>query len=769
MSQIPPLSKYSGNSDAETFEEWHEQFQLVATVCKWDERLKLANLATRLQGQAYSFYRTCSQQQRTSYEGLVLALSQRFKPVRIQAVQSGQFHSRKQGTSERVDEYAQDLSRLYQRAYPQTDLGSREAEEMGQKVLAYQFVSGLLPELKVKVAGTEGTFDQLWIKARFEEAKLKELATRQSSANVYKSDSKDVMPRNFYRNNTNRKCFICGQVGHIQRECPQQRRGKPVESRGSPMTNSRNAPNRTTTNHLSGRGSQEDHSRLQEKIARLRNELQAAELQGALLRKSATMHVLRAEGKAEGPTLGPSLLVNVLLEGHPVKALVDTGSPITIVSIDCLLDTLAKNRAKGQTVQDWKRQVEERLQTPSLSVSNYGGGEVNVISQLSITLTHGEKECQSVVLVQKGASLELLLGTDVLAQLGFYLLGAPHLNGQMTELLKGQIWQEVCSTSSTSSLRVDAPIFTPASTVISAEETPETPQGQVHKTRKNNETTQTEPQAIQSSPLEKKENELREAESLSRKTNSSEPSVGVKLLKDTRIPARHSKIVQVKVVDPELTMNGLTNEVSINMLKPRNTHLQEQGIVITNSLIQPDEEGCFKIFIENHSLDSVYLDQEQIVGALELVTPVPSEMIPETKDLQLGRGEKEDSISLYNVQPRVDTLVKEIPINWEGLGSSEATELQLLIKEYADVFALDPSEVGRTEVVQHNINTSTHPSIKQAPRRIPFSLCPKVEALIQEMLDQEIVKESSQSNCSSDKTRRWYSVLCRLPTPECCN
>ena len=46
VSQLPPLSKYSGNSDIETFEEWHEQFQLVATVCKWDDRLKLANLAT---------------------------------------------------------------------------------------------------------------------------------------------------------------------------------------------------------------------------------------------------------------------------------------------------------------------------------------------------------------------------------------------------------------------------------------------------------------------------------------------------------------------------------------------------------------------------------------------------------------------------------------------------------------------------------------------------------------------------------------------------
>ena len=151
----------------------------------------------------------------------------------------------------------------------------------------------------------------------------------------------------------------------------------------------------------------------------LRKELQAAEAKDALLGKTVTMHVLTTGGEPEGPTLGPTVLVNVLLEGHPVKSLVDTGSPITIASIECLLDVLAKNRMEGQTVQKWKEQVEKRLKTSSLSVSNYGGGAMNIISQMLVTLTHGKRECQTVVLVQTGAFLELLLGTDVLAQLGF--------------------------------------------------------------------------------------------------------------------------------------------------------------------------------------------------------------------------------------------------------------------------------------------------------------------------------------------------------------
>ena len=146
LSQAPPIGKYGGNSDNETFEEWHEQFELVSVACGWNDRLKLANLSTHLHEQAYAFYRTCTSQQRSSYSELVAALKQRFAPVRIQSVQSELFHSRKQQVQEKVDEYAQDLSRLYQKAYPQALQGTGEAEIMAKTVLAYQFVAGLLPK-----------------------------------------------------------------------------------------------------------------------------------------------------------------------------------------------------------------------------------------------------------------------------------------------------------------------------------------------------------------------------------------------------------------------------------------------------------------------------------------------------------------------------------------------------------------------------------------------------------------------------------------------
>lgn len=84
------------------------------------------------------------------------------------------FHQRKQGTSETVDQYAQELRRLFYQAYPRVNQGSEEAEDFGHSVLTHQFVAGLSPTLRSKVAGSEGIL-VIVNESHFEEAKLQDL------------------------------------------------------------------------------------------------------------------------------------------------------------------------------------------------------------------------------------------------------------------------------------------------------------------------------------------------------------------------------------------------------------------------------------------------------------------------------------------------------------------------------------------------------------------------------------------------------------------
>ena len=73
------------------------------------------------------------------------------------------------------------------------------------------------------------------------------------------------------------------------------------------------------------------------------------------------MHMVMST--AENKTsLGPVLTTDVELEGSCVKALIDTGSPVTIVSLKFLLEALKKQRPPQQPLSEWKASVAETNQ-----------------------------------------------------------------------------------------------------------------------------------------------------------------------------------------------------------------------------------------------------------------------------------------------------------------------------------------------------------------------------------------------------------------------
>lgn len=83
-------------------------------------------------------------------------------------------------------------------------------------------------------------------------------------------------------------------------------------------------------------------------MAELRRTLQEAEVEESLSEAMATMRVLKPARKEMGSDLGPTLSVKVEFEGSPVNALLDIGSPVSIVSLQFLLQALARQKPKAQ-------------------------------------------------------------------------------------------------------------------------------------------------------------------------------------------------------------------------------------------------------------------------------------------------------------------------------------------------------------------------------------------------------------------------------------
>ena len=66
-------------------------------------------------------------------------------------------------------------------------------------------------------------------------------------------------------------------------------------------------------------------------------------VEAVLTKKMAGMNGVTTAG-GEHTLLGPGPVYEILVNGVLLKALVDTGSPATMISLDCVVDVLAQDR-----------------------------------------------------------------------------------------------------------------------------------------------------------------------------------------------------------------------------------------------------------------------------------------------------------------------------------------------------------------------------------------------------------------------------------------
>ena len=78
--------------------------------------------------------------------------------------------------------------------------------------------------------------------------------------------------------------------------------------------------------------------------------------------------------------------------------------------------------------------VKERLQQPTVILRSYGGGELNVVSQVKCCIRRYKFEVETILQVQKGAPVDLLIETDIPIQLGF-MFSRIERDGKPTYLL----------------------------------------------------------------------------------------------------------------------------------------------------------------------------------------------------------------------------------------------------------------------------------------------------------------------------------------------
>lgn len=83
--------------------------------------------------------------------------------------------------------------------------------------------------------------------------------------------------------------------------------------------------------------------------------------------------------------------------------------------------------------------------------------------------------------------------------------------------------------------------------------------------------------------------------------------------------------------------------------------------------------------------------------------------------------------------------------NCDGLTVSEQDRLWQLLLEFKDCFSLSEDDVGRTGLIQHDIDTGDAPPIRMRPRRLPLARQEAADKALGEMQRAGLVEPSTSS------------------------
>jgi hypothetical protein len=185
--------------------------------------------------------------------------------------------------------------------------------------------------------------------------------------------------------------------------------------------------------------------------------------------------------------------------------------------------------------------------------------------------------------------------------------------------------------------------------------------------------------------------------------------------KDQVIPAQCERIIMAKLESPLGVENGLV-ESSPQVHRP-------EGIYVARTLVRDSREVPVRVMNVNRC------DQKFTKGSpLAHCEPVTLVTLPDTEQPQARDASSKLQDVTEAVRPHLD--------------DGEFRELEELVAEYEDIFAVDSQDHGRTIKVYHRIDTGEARPIRQPPRRLPLAKQAEVSEMLDDIQRLRIIEES---------------------------
>ena len=331
----------------------------------------------------------------------------------------------------------------------------------------------------------------------------------------------------------------------------------------------------------------------------------------------ATLHSLSSSHFDPSSSLGPTLTSKVILEDVSVDALLDTGSPVTIASLNFIVKALAARKPASQTKEEWKADVRKRIEKSTMKLHNYGGDELSLTGQMKTFISRGQWMVEAVIQVQTKASVDLLIGTDLLLVLGFVLVEQGE-DGIDIDLITKSLLNPC-----------DSPKTTPGD------------EGSIR-------------------PVDCESNE----ESIS--------TTIVRLVQAVKLPARHGKILKARI-DGQEGKSPLLFEPDMELCNGL-------GLSVADSFVEPDENNLITLLVENKELTPTHLDGEQQLGkvtnaTLQDPTTLSEEelMPPVAAVMYQTKSSPQESVRIQQIGWSICKFINQASYSWALNHTGERT------------------------------------------------------------------------------------------------
>ena len=139
----------------------------------------------------------------------------------------------------------------------------------------------------------------------------------------------------------------------------------------------------------------------------------------------------------------------------------------------------------------------------------------------------------------------------------------------------------------------------------------------------------------------------------------------------------------------------------------------------------------------NLSGEDFEIDSSLKLGSISIVESVDVNL-NETKSSVSNPNQAKSNFKEVEIKSKIDQIKLD-----ESLEPNEVQEVKNLIYEFNDCFSWNENDIGRTNVIKHQINTNDNKPIKQNPYRVPSFMRNEIDKEVEKMIENKIIQESN--------------------------